>query len=119
MFEVMVEKQFSAAHHLLNYEGQCENPHGHNFVVRLWAQKQELDQANIAFDYKVLKKELSKIVDDELDHIDLNEHPPFAGESPSSEFLARYIYKRMKQVIPEVSKVCVYETPTACAFYYE
>lgn len=118
MFEVRVEKHFSAAHHLLHYEGQCENPHGHNFVVQVWVKGDQLDKANILYDYKVLKAELNKIVDD-LDHIDLNEFSDFKDESPSSEFIAKYIYKRMKSAIPEVSQTCVYETPTACAYYYE
>jgi 6-pyruvoyltetrahydropterin/6-carboxytetrahydropterin synthase len=118
MFEVMVEKHFSAAHHLLNYEGQCENPHGHNFVVRIWAQGDTLNEANVLFDYKVLKKHLNAILD-ELDHTDLNENPAIGGESPSSEFLAKYIYQRLKKDLPAVSKTCVYETPTACAFYWE
>lgn len=119
MFEAMVEKHFAAAHHLLNYHGKCENPHGHNYVVRVWAKGDTLDEANVFIDYKLMKAELGKIVDDELDHIDLNEYPPFQGESPSSEYLARYIYQRMKAVIPQVYKTCVFETPTQCIYYYE
>lgn len=118
MFEVMVEKHFAAAHHLLNYRGKCENPHGHNYVVQVWAKKDTLDKANIAFDFTVLKGELKQIVDS-LDHTDLNERPDFNGESPSAEFIARYIYKRIKLVVPELTKVCVFETPTQCAVYYE
>jgi 6-pyruvoyltetrahydropterin/6-carboxytetrahydropterin synthase len=118
MFEIMVEKHFSAAHHLLNYKGKCENPHGHNFVVRVWAQGETLDSANVMLDYSDLKQELSKICDD-LDHCDLNEHPDIKGESPSSEFIARYIYRRLKPLVPEVCRTCVFETPTACCFYWE
>jgi len=118
MYEVMVEGMFSAAHHLLNYEGKCENPHGHNFVVRAWAQTDRLDAANVAIDFKVLKGALREIIND-LDHTDLNENPCIGGNSPSSEFLCRYIYYRLKESVPEVVKTCVYETPTSCAFYFE
>jgi 6-pyruvoyltetrahydropterin/6-carboxytetrahydropterin synthase len=118
MFEVMVEKHFAAAHHLLNYRGKCENPHGHNYVVQAWAKKDTLDKANIAFDFTVLKGELKQIVND-LDHTDLNENPEMNGESPSAEYIARYIYKRMKKNVPELTKVCVFETPTQCACYFE
>jgi 6-pyruvoyltetrahydropterin/6-carboxytetrahydropterin synthase len=118
MFEVMVEKHFSAAHHLLNYHGQCENPHGHNFVVRVWVQGPQLDAANVLVDYKELKAQLNVILD-QLDHTDLNENPCIAGESPSSEFLAQYIYRRLKPHMPGLSRTCVFETPTACAFYFE
>jgi 6-pyruvoyltetrahydropterin/6-carboxytetrahydropterin synthase len=117
MFEVMVEKHFAAAHHLLNYRGKCENPHGHNYVVQVWARSEVLDKANIACDFSLLKQELGKIVDDELDHRDLNVQ--FQGESPSAEYIARYVYQRIKPKIPNVFKVCVFETPTQCAVYYE
>lgn len=118
MFEVMVEKHFAAAHHLLNYRGKCENPHGHNYVVQVFAQKGTLDKANVAFDFTLLKAELSQIVD-ELDHTDLNLFPDFNGESPSAEFIARYIYQRIKKDIAEVTRVCVYETPTQRACYFD
>ncbi len=118
MYEIRVEKHFSAAHHLLNYEGQCENPHGHNFVVQVWLQGETLDEANVLFDYKVIKAELNKILD-YLDHTDLNELPDFKGHSPSSEFIAKYIYQRLKPALPALSKTCVFETPTACAYYFE
>ena len=118
MFEVMVEKHFAAAHHLLNYRGKCENPHGHNYVVQIFARKDTLDKANIAFDFTVLKGELKKVVDD-LDHRDLNEFPDFNGESPSAEYIARYVYQRIKREIPELSKVTVFETPTQSATYFE
>jgi 6-pyruvoyltetrahydropterin/6-carboxytetrahydropterin synthase len=118
MFEVMVEKHFAAAHHLLNYRGKCENPHGHNYVVQVWAKKATLDKANVAFDFTQLKQELTIIVN-HLDHSDLNLLPDFNGESPSAEFIARYIYQRLKVTIPEITKTCVFETPTQCACYFE
>lgn len=118
MFEIRVEKHFSAAHHLLNYEGQCENPHGHNFVVQVWVRGETLDKANVLFDYKIIKGELNNILDD-LDHTDLNELPDFKNKSPSSEFIAHYIYHRMKKTVPTIYKTCVFETPTACAYYFE
>ncbi len=116
MFEVMVEKHFAAAHHLLNYRGKCENPHGHNYVVQVFARKDTLDKANVAFDFTVLKAELNQIVDD-LDHQDLN--VVFEGESPSAEYIARYVYKRIQKNVPEITKAVVFETPTQSACYFE
>ncbi|MBX2861688.1 MAG: 6-carboxytetrahydropterin synthase QueD [Vampirovibrio sp.] len=118
MFEVMVEKHFASAHHLLNYKGKCENPHGHNYVVQVWAKGETLDKANIAYDFSNLKDALKVVVDD-LDHCDLNEHRDFKGESPSAEFIARYIYQQIKPDVPGLFKTVVYETPTQCAVYYE
>lgn len=118
MFEVMVEDKFSSARHLLHYEGPCANVHGHNFVVRIWARGNALDEANVFIDYAVLKKAL-KVITDELDHTDLNEHPDLCSQSPSTEYLAHYFFKRLKPDIPELYKTCVCETPTTCAYYWE
>ena len=124
MFEVKVEKSFSAAHHLLNYQGACENQHGHNWKVEVYVIGKTLDKSNILVDFKVLKKELDKILN-YLDHKDINTLPEFENESPSSEFMAKFIFEKMKEHLKnkyknaEVSKVAVWETPTSRAVYYE
>lgn len=118
MFELKVESSFSAAHHLLNYDGECENQHGHNWKVEVYVQGETLDKSNLLIDFKVLKKELNKVLD-ELDHTDINELPSLKGISPSSEMLSRYIYQNLKQSVAQVSKVSVWETPTSCASYFE
>lgn len=118
MFEVKIESNFSAAHHLLNYEGNCENQHGHNWKVEVYAQGEELNQSNILIDFKVLKKELNIILD-KLDHKDLNELPDFINISPSSEIISKYIYKEIKKKLPQVTKVSVWETERAKASYWE
>jgi 6-pyruvoyltetrahydropterin/6-carboxytetrahydropterin synthase len=118
MFELKAQMYFSAAHHLLNYEGACENQHGHNWLVEVYVTGKQLDKSNILIDYKVIKKELKSILDN-LDHQDINELPEFKGISPSSEIIAKFIYDKMKKKIKLVSKVSVWETPTSCASYSE
>lgn len=118
MFELKTQMYFSAAHHLLNYEGDCENQHGHNWLVEVFVQGTSLDKSNILIDYKILKKELKAVLD-YLDHKDINELPEFKGISPSSEIIAKFIYEKMKEKVKIVSKVSVWETPTSCASYYE
>ena len=92
--------------------------HGHNWKVEVTACGNNLDKSNILIDFKTLKKITKEIVD-YLDHKDLNELPEFQGESPSSEFIARFIYFRLKEQIKEVSRVDVWETPTSRASYFE
>jgi 6-pyruvoyltetrahydropterin/6-carboxytetrahydropterin synthase len=118
MYEIKSQLYFSAAHHLLNYNGECENQHGHNWLVEAYVQGTELDKSNILIDYKVLKKHLKEVLNT-LDHKDINELPDFKGVSPSSETLARYIYQKMKVNIPQISKISVWETSTSCASYFE
>lgn len=118
MFEVRVETNFSSAHHLLNYKGKCENNHGHNWKVEVAIKGEKLDKSNILIDFKVLKAFVNEVVD-YLDHKDINELPEFKGVSPSSEIIAKYIYKKIEEKFPNVAKVSVYETPTSCATYFE
>ena len=118
MFEIKAQAFFSAAHHLLNYEGECENQHGHNWMVEAYVRGETLDKSNILVDYKVLKRELNVVLN-MLDHKDINELPYFKGESPSSEMIARFIYNTLKEKIVQLSKVSVWETQTSCASYFE
>lgn len=118
MFELKAQMYFSAAHHLLNYEGECENQHGHNWLVEAYVKGNILDKSNILIDYKVLKKELKAVLD-LLDHKDINELSYFKEISPSSEKIAEFIYNRLKEKISLVSKISVWETATSCASYYE
>lgn len=118
MFEVKIETHFSSAHHLLNYKGNCENQHGHNWKVEVYIQGTELDKSNILVDFKVLKKKVNEIVD-YLDHKDINELPEFQGISPSSEIISKFIYQKVKEQFCGVSRVNVWETPTSRASYWE
>lgn len=118
MYELKTQMYFSAAHHLLNYEGACENQHGHNWLVELFVKGNNLDKSNILIDYKILKKELKEVLE-YLDHQDINELPEFKNISPSSEILAKFIYEKVKEKISITSKVSVWETSTSCASYFE
>ena len=118
MFEIKKQMTFSAAHHLLNYDGECENQHGHNWLVEAYVKGNNLDKSNILIDYKVLKKEMKKVLD-LLDHKDINELEYFENISPSSEILAKFIFDKLQETIPNMSRVSVWETPTSCATYYE
>ena len=118
MFELKTQAFFSAAHHLLNYSGACENQHGHNWMVEVYVTGEDLDRSNILVDFKVLKKELNEVLN-YLDHTDINELPEFADESPSSEMIAKFIYNKLKEKIVLVSKVSVWETQSSCASYFE
>ena len=56
MYEVTVEDSFAAGHYLRNYKGKCENPHGHNYKVRVTLAGKELDKAGLLLDFKDLRE---------------------------------------------------------------
>ena len=118
MFEIKVQKHFSAAHHLLNYNGVCEKQHGHNWKVEVYVRGNTLNNSNILMDFKDLKAKLNAVIE-LFDHEDINELEDFKNVSPSSEIIAKYIYNSMKTDVPMIYKVTVWETEDNCASYFE
>jgi 6-pyruvoyltetrahydropterin/6-carboxytetrahydropterin synthase len=125
MFEITVEAGFSSGHYLRNYQGKCENPHGHNYRVLVTLAGAELDQAGLLLDFKVLKTLLRPVVD-YLDHQMINDLPPFTELNPSAENLARYFYQETSRQLLEktggrvqVKDCTIFETDTSFARYYE
>ena len=55
MFEVMIERNFSSAHQLRGYKGKCENLHGHNYKIEIYAKGKELDNIGLLVDFGELK----------------------------------------------------------------
>lgn len=116
MFELSVESHFSSAHHLLNYEGKCENVHGHNWKVEITVQGEELDKSGMLIDFKNLKAALEEVLE-RLDHKDINALEEFKDISPSSENIAKFIYTELKETLPILKSVAVWETEKAKAVY--
>ena len=123
MFRLKVQDYFSSAHYLRNYKGSCENLHGHNWKVELLVEGSQLNNLDILIDFKTLKSILKETLN-ELDHKLLNEIPYFKNVNPSSERLAEYIFKKIKNKLSQysnikVKEVTVYETDKSSATYYE
>ncbi len=120
MYHLTIHTHFAAAHNLLNYQGDCENLHGHNWKVEVTVAARELDNAGLAVDFKVLKKETKRVLE-QLDHRYLNELQPFRTVSPSSENIARFLFEELRQVLDDgnvrVDSVKVWESDHACASY--
>jgi len=122
MYEITTESHFSAAHCLRNYDGPCENLHGHNWLVRVTVRCENLDKSGLGIDFKILKRKLGAILED-YDHMNLNDIFDRVGESPSSECLSRHIYRRLTESLSgseaKLVRVEVQETPGNSAAYYE
>lgn len=124
MFELDIAKEFSAAHCLRGYPGNCARLHGHNWTVQVFISADQLDEVGIAMDFKLLKQELNRVLE-EFDHKCLNDLPMFADRNPTSENIAMYIYGRLKPVVAASSpharlrRVRICESPTSGASYSE
>jgi 6-pyruvoyltetrahydropterin/6-carboxytetrahydropterin synthase len=122
VFEVYVKSHFSAAHRLRGYPGDCSRIHGHNWIIEVYVQCSGLDEVGIGIDFRDVKAATAGVMSG-LDHCDLNELPAFREENPTSENIARYIYRQLSEKLNRpgvrVSRVKVCETPGAGAFYWE
>ena len=122
MYELEITKQFSGAHSLTGYPGDCRKLHGHNWNATVILQAKELDSIGIALDFKILKKELNEVIG-RFDHAYLNELEEFKDCNPTSENLARIIYcelgKRLNDDRIKVTRVSVEESPGSKASYFE
>lgn len=122
MFELDVIREFSSAHCLKGYCGNCSEKHGHNWSVQVFIRSEKLDEIGIAIDFKALKRELDALLG-ELDHKDLNSIPPFDKLNPTSENIAMYIYKRLSGKLNgngvKVYRVRVGENASSGASYFE
>ena len=121
MYDIFIKTHFSGGHHLRNYPGNCEKPHGHNWKVKVTARVRELDELGMGIDFKVLKKEVNRVVD-ALDHCDLNEHPAFQARNPSSEHIAAFLFAELTEVLKtdrySLYSVQVRETDSSGVIYY-
>lgn len=122
MFRLKILTSFAAAHCLINYQGDCENLHGHNWRVEVTVRAGELDDAGLGIDFKILKAETNQLLKT-LDHKYLNELPPFSGLSPSSENISRFLYRELSNKLNtdniRVETITVWESDFACASYSE
>lgn len=125
MYEVTVDADFSSGHYLRNYHGRCENPHGHNYKVRVTLAGAELDATGLLLDFKMLKQVMRPVID-RIDHQMLNDLEPFTILNPSAENIARYFYEqtntqlaRMTDGRVRVKDCTIWETDTTSATYYE
>ena len=122
MYEIFTNTHFSSGHHLRNYPGNCEKPHGHNWKVKVSIRADALDELGMGLDFRELKAALKVIIDD-LDHRDLNEHQAFQQDNPSSENIARHIFSELKKSLSSdryrPHKVTVLETDASGVSYWE
>lgn len=120
MYEVSVRQYFDAAHYLRGYQGRCERLHGHRFQVVVSVQVDEVNDIGLAYDFVELKEQLTAVLE-RLDHVCLNEIPPFDQINPSSENIATTIYKELQARLAEapisISSIQVWESPDSCVTY--
>jgi len=118
MFEVTIKDHFDAAHNLTKagVNKSCENLHGHRYSVEVKFRCYELNEVGMAIDFTLAKSVIKNVLDG-LDHKYLNELEQFKNKNTTAEHVARYVYHQIKEEIPEIYSVSVWESERACATY--
>jgi 6-pyruvoyltetrahydropterin/6-carboxytetrahydropterin synthase len=122
MYELKIISQFSAAHQLREFVGKCEELHGHNWKVEAYVTGNRLGKDGLLIDFALIKKQTEQALE-EMDHKFLNDLEAFKDINPSSENIARYIFKSLSKELNNenvrLSKVTAWESDSACATYSE
>ena len=131
MYAVTKRIEFCYGHRLLDYDGICQHPHGHNAVAEIEVAAPALDARNMVADFSDIKRIVKRWVDRELDHRMILRHddplvaalqglgePVYVVDSnPTAERIARLIFDVSRAEGLPVTKVTVWETPSSWATY--
>jgi 6-pyruvoyltetrahydropterin/6-carboxytetrahydropterin synthase len=133
MYSVTKRIDFCYGHRLLDYDGICKHPHGHNALAEVRVRTDQLDGRNMVCDFSDIKRIVKGWIDREIDHKmvlrrddplvkplqELNEPLFLVDSNPTVECIARLIFDyAVSQGLPVVA-VKVWETPTSFAEYGE
>jgi 6-pyruvoyltetrahydropterin/6-carboxytetrahydropterin synthase len=131
MYSVTKRIDFCYGHRLLDYEGVCKHPHGHNAIAEIEIRTETLDSRNMVTDFNDIKRVVKGWIDRELDHKMIFRHddplvpvfksmgePMYLLESnPTVERIAQLIFDISREQGLAVVRVTVWETPTSWATY--
>ena len=131
MYRVTKRIDFCYGHRLLDYDGVCKHPHGHNALAEIEVRTDTLDERNMVADFGDIKRLVKGWIDRELDHkMILRRDDPLVaplqslGEpiyllesNPTVERIAKLIFDEAVTLGLDIVTVTVWETPTSCATY--
>ena len=131
MYSVTKQIDFCYGHRLLDYEGVCRHPHGHNGRAEIEIRTDTLDARNMVVDFGDIRRIVKGWIDRELDHkMILRRDDPLVaamqalGEpmylldsNPTAERIARLIFEVSREHGLPVTRVTLWETPSSWATY--
>ena len=137
MYALIAESSFDGAHFLTNYQGKCENLHGHRWRVEATIEVDALQESgemkDMVIDFAAFKQALRQLTQ-QLDHMFIVEEGSLADETiaclqresfrlvivpwrTTAENFATYFYGELKKLGFPVAQVEVDETPNNRAVY--
>src|SRR5277367_1855165 len=114
--EIFKEFTIEAAHRLPNAPPghKCGRLHGHSFRIQVHVRGPIDPNLGWIIDFADIKGAF-KPLEEQLDHHYLNEIEGL--ENPTSEHLARWLWRELKPTLPALTRIVVRETCTSgCAY---
>ena len=114
--EIYKEFSFDSAHFLPNVPDghKCKNMHGHTYRLRVFLEGTPDPELGWIMDFKDLKDKVNVVID-QLDHKLINEIRGL--ENPTAENITIWIWQEIKPLLPLLSRIELYETPTTGVIY--
>lgn len=125
MYRVEIRVQFRAGHRLMPpYEGKCNNPHGEGYTAIFLFESKSLDKNGMVYDFGVVKRDLKKWIDDNLDHsyihhmndkvgsyLAKNGHKTYSmSVNPTAENIAAELFRHTIQIYSKLIIVGIIES---------
>ena len=113
-----------------DYPHKCKNAHGHEYLAEIEIGADELDQYDFVIDFGEIKEKVKVWIDDNLDHGFLcssldteminflhktRQKYYVVEENPTAEIIAKMLFDKVAELIGNVTKVTVWETPDSYA----
>ena len=68
MYEIVKHIDFCFGHRLIDYQGKCNQPHGHNGRVEIRLASDTLDEMGMVADFRDVRRSMQTWIDENLDH---------------------------------------------------
>lgn len=114
--EIFKEFQIEAAHRLPNLPDthKCSRLHGHSFRIAVYVEGEPGEESGWIMDFSDIKAAFQPLFE-QLDHHYLNDIEGL--DNPTSENLARWVWRKLAPELPGLSRIVVRETCTAGCEY--
>lgn len=120
MFIIEKSFHFEAGHELKFHDGKCQKPHGHSYQITVRLKSNTLindgPKKNMVIDFLDISSVVKPMIEKYFDHKWLNE--TLNSDSPTSEYIASWIYHYLSDKLPHLNSVTVQETRSSSVTYY-
>jgi 6-pyruvoyltetrahydropterin/6-carboxytetrahydropterin synthase len=119
MYTVEKTYFFEAGHVLKNHNSKCATPHGHSYQLTVILEGPTLQveghETNMLIEFSRISQVVEPLIKEKLDHKWLNDS--LGVDTPTTEYVAKWIYDQLKPKLSLLKKVILQETPYSKVSY--